>query len=191
MFSFDCGISLSMASQTSLLLVKQVGAAVFYGAASLLIIMVNKAVLTSYGWVLYHRFSREYTVVWYLKYLAGLGTAQVLNTLLGQWTGICTISTTVHILLGTPIIQFSNTNTRSHPLSICIPSTTINPYRHSFFFNTPFVWNSIPHCILQSNRPAFHCILSFSCCIIQVFCYFCMFMSIVSCHCKYVSNFCG
>ena len=32
-------------------LLKQVGAAAFYGASSLLIIMVNKAVLTSYGLV--------------------------------------------------------------------------------------------------------------------------------------------
>jgi len=53
--------------------------------------------------------------------------------------------------------QFSYTNMRSHPLSLCIPSTTINPYHHSFFVNTPFVWNSIPQHILQlSSRPAFH-----------------------------------
>lgn len=32
-------------------LMKQAGAAAFYGASSLLIIMVNKAVLTSYGLV--------------------------------------------------------------------------------------------------------------------------------------------
>ena len=32
-------------------LLKQAGAAAFYGASSLLIIMVNKAVLTSYGLV--------------------------------------------------------------------------------------------------------------------------------------------
>jgi len=37
-----------MSSAESLVVVKQVGAAVFYGASSLLIIMVNKAVLTSY-----------------------------------------------------------------------------------------------------------------------------------------------
>lgn len=37
----------------SLLVVKQAGAAAFYGASSLLIIMVNKAVLTSYGSVSY------------------------------------------------------------------------------------------------------------------------------------------
>jgi len=28
--------------------------------------------------------------------------------------------------------QFSKTNMRSHPLSLCIPSTTIDPYHHSF-----------------------------------------------------------
>ena len=32
-------------------LLKQAGAAAFYGASSLLIIMVNKAILTSYGLV--------------------------------------------------------------------------------------------------------------------------------------------
>ena len=53
--------------------------------------------------------------------------------------------------------QFSFTNTRSHPQSLSIPSSTINPYRHSFFVNTPFLWNSIPPSILQlSNRVAFH-----------------------------------
>ena len=53
--------------------------------------------------------------------------------------------------------QFCFTNTRSHPQSLSIPSSTINPYRHSFFVNTPFLWNSIPHSILQlSNRVAFH-----------------------------------
>ena len=38
-----------MSDPQSVLLLKQLGAAVFYGASSLLIIMVNKAVLTSYG----------------------------------------------------------------------------------------------------------------------------------------------
>ena len=51
---FDCGISLILvivmvADVESLALMKQAGAAAFYGASSLLIIMVNKAVLTSYG----------------------------------------------------------------------------------------------------------------------------------------------
>ena len=53
--------------------------------------------------------------------------------------------------------EFSATKTRSHPLTLSIPSSTINPYRHSFFVNTPFLWNSIPHLILKlSNRSAFH-----------------------------------
>ena len=38
-----------VAQVESIALVKQAGAAAFYGASSLLIIMVNKAVLTSYG----------------------------------------------------------------------------------------------------------------------------------------------
>ena len=41
----------SLVMSQSLQLVKQAGAAAFYGASSLLIIMVNKAVLTSYGLV--------------------------------------------------------------------------------------------------------------------------------------------
>lgn len=41
----------SLVMSQSLQLAKQAGAAAFYGASSLLIIMVNKAVLTSYGLV--------------------------------------------------------------------------------------------------------------------------------------------
>ena len=44
----------SLVMSQSLQLVKQAGAAAFYGASSLLIIMVNKAVLTSYGLVYLH-----------------------------------------------------------------------------------------------------------------------------------------
>ena len=45
--------------------------------------------------------------------------------------------------------QFSTTTTRSHPMTLCVPSSTINPRRYSFFVNTPFLWNSIPLRILQ------------------------------------------
>ena len=49
--------------------------------------------------------------------------------------------------------QFSTTITRSHPMILCIPSSTINPYRYSFFVNTPFLWNTIPLRILQLSNP--------------------------------------
>ena len=52
--------------------------------------------------------------------------------------------------------QFSSSVTRTHPLTLSIPSSSINPYRFSFFVNTPFLWNTISDYILQlSNRAAF------------------------------------
>ena len=45
--------------------------------------------------------------------------------------------------------QFSTTTTRSHPMTLCVPSSTINPCRYSFFVSTPFLWSSIPLRILQ------------------------------------------
>ena len=49
--------------------------------------------------------------------------------------------------------QFSTTIIRSHPMTLCIPSSTINPYCYSFFVNTPFLWNTIPLRILQLSNP--------------------------------------
>ena len=59
--------------------------------------------------------------------------------------------------------QYSTTITRSHPMTLCIPSSIINPYRY-FFVNTPFLWNTIPLRILQLSNPvvfrtALHCFL--------------------------------
>ena len=50
--------------------------------------------------------------------------------------------------------QFSTTVTRSHPMSLFIPSSTINSRRFSFFINSPFLWNTIPHRILKLTNPA-------------------------------------
>ena len=46
-----------------------------------------------------------------------------------------------------------NTNsTRSHPLTLQIPTSSINALRYSFYVNTSFLWNSIPYeILLQSN----------------------------------------
>jgi len=83
--------------------------------------------------------------------------------------------------------QFSKTNMLSHPLSLCIPSTTINPYCHSFFFvNTPL------HSSLHSPVVCISlCTLSFSCCIIYcksfvIFVCLCPLYNLFSCVCVYV-----
>ena len=49
--------------------------------------------------------------------------------------------------------QFSTTVTRSHPMSLFIPSSTINSRRFSFFINSLFLWNTIPHRILKLTNP--------------------------------------
>ena len=81
------------------------------------------------------------------------------------------------------------TNTRSHLLSLSIPSSTINPYRYSFFINTPFTWNTILFHILQlTNQTALRRFLLISyilnCMNYQVSCncalcvYMCMYVCI-------------
>ena len=48
--------------------------------------------------------------------------------------------------------HFSKSQTRSHSLSINLKPSSINPYRYSFFINTPFLWNSIPVSILKISQ---------------------------------------
>ena len=48
--------------------------------------------------------------------------------------------------------HFSESQTRSHSLSINLKPLSINPYRYSFFINTPFLWNSIPVSILKISQ---------------------------------------
>ena len=65
------------------------------------------------------------------------------------------------ILKGAPIVflkyfQFNSLPTRSHLLTLVLPSSTINAFRYSFFVAAPFTWNSIPHDILsEPNRNIF------------------------------------
>ena len=47
--------------------------------------------------------------------------------------------------------QFNTNSTRSHPLTLQIPSSSINALRYSFYGNAPFLWNSIPYEILSSE----------------------------------------
>ena len=44
--------------------------------------------------------------------------------------------------------KFKFSCTRQHSLCIVPLQATINAYQYSFFVNTPFIWNSVPHCIL-------------------------------------------
>ena len=49
--------------------------------------------------------------------------------------------------------QLSQAPTRCHPLSIQPVTSSINSFRYSFFVNNPFLWNTIPHTILQIKQP--------------------------------------
>ena len=73
------------------------------------------------------------------------------------------ISLAHDILYNRVTIPFPRLNFLPPSLDLtCIPSSTINPYRYSFFINTPFLWNITPLRILQlSNvkvfRATLHC----------------------------------
>ena len=41
--------------------------------------------------------------------------------------------------------------TRSHSLSLQCKSSRVNAYRHSFFVNSPFIWNSLPFSVVSCN----------------------------------------
>jgi len=45
--------------------------------------------------------------------------------------------------------KFKSSCTRQHSLCFVPLQATINAYRYSFFVNTPFIWNSVLHSILQ------------------------------------------
>ena len=40
--------------------------------------------------------------------------------------------------------NFNTSCTRAHPLSLVPLQSSINSYRHSFFVNTVFLWNTLP-----------------------------------------------
>ena len=61
------------------------------------------------------------------------------------------------ILKEAPIVfsryfQFNSLPTRSHPLTLVLPSSSLNAYRHSFFVAAPFLWNTIPFEILSEAK---------------------------------------
>ena len=47
--------------------------------------------------------------------------------------------------------QFNTTVTRTHPLTLNLPTSTINAFRHSFFVSVCFLWNGIPEAILAAK----------------------------------------
>ena len=49
--------------------------------------------------------------------------------------------------------QLSQAPTRCHPLSLRPVTSSINSFRYSFFVNSPFLWNTIPHTILRIKQP--------------------------------------
>ena len=50
--------------------------------------------------------------------------------------------------------QFNTTVTRGHPLTLNLPTSTINAFRHSFFVSVCFLWNGIPEakCVTSKLR---------------------------------------
>ena len=46
----------------------------------------------------------------------------------------------------------SNRHSCANPLLIDTSTSSINPYRYSFFINSPFLWNTVPARILQISH---------------------------------------
>ena len=67
----------------------------------------------------------------------------------------------MHGRLSISFHQYSKSRTHSHPLTINLKQSSINPFRYSFFVNTPFLWNSTLASILEiSQSRLFHSALS-------------------------------
>ena len=47
--------------------------------------------------------------------------------------------------------RFNTTVTRAHPLTLNLPTSTINAFRYSFFVSVCFLWNGIPEAILAAE----------------------------------------
>ena len=47
-----------------------------------------------------------------------------------------------------PFLQYFSSENR-HPSAVDTSISAINPYRYSFFVNSPFLWNNLPASILQ------------------------------------------
>ena len=72
-----------------------------------------------------------------------------------KYFSICHVHDSLHHRSSLPFhnhFQLPEISTRSHPLSIRPVVSTINSYRFSFFVNSPFLWNTIPHSILQIKK---------------------------------------
>ena len=68
-------------------------------------------------------------------------------------TTVATNNTIALDVTGEYCLQYQHINDILYPIFL-----TINPYRYSFFIDTPFLWNTIPLRILQPNafQTAFH-----------------------------------
>ena len=77
-----------------------------------------------------------------------------------KYFSICHVHDSLHHRSSLPFhnhFQLPETTTRSHPLLIRPIISTINSYRFSFFVNSPFLWNTIPHSILQIKKSNVFC----------------------------------
>ena len=48
-------------------------------------------------------------------------------------------------------LSFNSTVTRCHHFCINYIQSRVNTFRHSFFVNAPFLWNTLPLDVVQSN----------------------------------------
>ena len=77
-----------------------------------------------------------------------------------KYFSICHVHDSLHHRSSLPFhnyFQLPETTTRSHPLSIRPIVSTINSHRFSFFVNSSFLWNTIPHSILQIKKSNLLC----------------------------------
>ena len=73
-------------------------------------------------------------------------------------------------------LHFNTNPTRSYPLTLQIPSASINSLRYSFYGNTPFIWNSVLYEILSTDLNSFFAHSFVTIYLINLFvCLFCLF----------------
>ena len=64
-----------------------------------------------------------------------------------KYFSVCCIHDSLHYRNSLSSVS-SQVSTRCNPLSIWTVTSSINPFHYSFFVNSPFLWNTIPHMIL-------------------------------------------
>ena len=73
---------------------------------------------------------------------------------------VCCIHDSLHHRNSLPFsehFQLLQAPTRCHTLSVRPVTSSINSFRYSFFVNSPFLWNTIPHSILRIKQlPLIH-----------------------------------